>query len=194
MAPNRNTVKFSEVFAQRMREVRERERLSQADLADRLASAGVPIGRATLAKIEAGGTRRDNLTVDEVMAICSVLGIAPIYALTPTGLSPQLEVTSEVTLDPVEARHWMNGMQALSESSARTYFSEVADSAYAARQRTGVMHLLGEVQAFVDAAGADDSEAMAERLEAIGRELGRQRDELDRLNARVAKSPRPRKG
>lgn len=197
MATNQNNpapAAFSEVFAGRLREVRERQGMSQAEVAAKMDDAGFPINRATLAKIEAGGTRRDNLTVDEAMALCSVLGLAPVYALTPTGLTPEIRVTDKVTLDPIEARYWIMGTQALSESTARSYYSEVADSVYAARQRTGVHHLVNEVQAFIDAAGEDDREAMADSIDAINSELDRQRDALNRLKRQAAAGTTPRKG
>jgi transcriptional regulator with XRE-family HTH domain len=45
-------MKPSEVFAERMQEVRERRRWSQQELADRLDELGWPTDRSTLARIE----------------------------------------------------------------------------------------------------------------------------------------------
>lgn len=177
-----DAARVSQVTAGRIREVRERRRWSQEELAKRLGELGAPVDRATVARTE-GGTR--GLSLDDALLYAAALGVAPVYLFTPVGTSPTIVVAPQLVVDPIRVRHWMRGNSKLTdEDDARTYFSEVPTEVWVAQQRRGVQHLLGLVQAFVDAAGDDDREQMGEVLDDMNAELDRQRTELAREKGR----------
>ncbi len=79
-------------------------------LAERMTKEfGHPVHRATLAKIESGGTRAENVTVKDLFAIAAALNVAPIYLITPADESTRLMVTPETPVPAGLARGWMQG-------------------------------------------------------------------------------------
>jgi transcriptional regulator with XRE-family HTH domain len=69
-----------EVFARRLRELRKRRGLTQAQLAEGMTAAGRPLSKAAVLRIEAG-TR--DISLDEAIAFASVLSAAPAHLLAP---------------------------------------------------------------------------------------------------------------
>jgi transcriptional regulator with XRE-family HTH domain len=168
-------VRVSKVAAGRIREIRERRRWSQEDLAKRLGELGAPVDRATVARTE-GGTR--GLSLDDALLYAAALGVAPVYLFTPVDSTPELVVAPELVINPIIARQWMRGLAALREEDNRTYFSEIPTEEWVAQQKRGVHHLLGLVQAFVEAAADDDRARMVHLIEGMNDELERQRTDL----------------
>ncbi len=171
------TARVSQVTAGRIREVRERRRWSQEDLAKRLGELGAPVDRATVARTE-GGAR--GLSLDDALVYAAAVGVAPVNLFTPVNSTPALVVAPELVVDPILARQWIRGLAALRQEDARTYFSEIPTEEWVAQQKRGVQHLLGLVQAFVEAAGADDRQRMADLVDDMNAELERQRTDLSR--------------
>jgi transcriptional regulator with XRE-family HTH domain len=104
----------SEVFAERLREVREwhrgpkRESLSQAGLAQRLERIGHPIHRSRIAKLESGEARPK---LDDVLAIAVVLNVSPLFLIVPP-LGSKLRIGKEA-ISPQDARAWIAGKEPL---------------------------------------------------------------------------------
>lgn len=112
-----------QAFGRRLRAaVESHEGIRNLDqLSDRLAGIGVKVSRPTLQRFQAG-THAPN--IDEALAICWALGVAPVYMLAPfedtTGVQSGpyvsydapafLHVADEVDMHPVEARSWIAGI------------------------------------------------------------------------------------
>lgn len=91
------------VFAHRLRELREARGVSQTTLADLLTTAGVPMNKWAVMRIETG---QRQLTLDEALAIALVLKASFAHLLTPPdgGLTA---VTEHVGLDGAALREWL---------------------------------------------------------------------------------------
>ena len=70
----------SEVFIERLADTRERKRLTQQQLADRLKALDAPIDRSTIGKIESG---KRGVSLDELFYFAAALGISPLALLVP---------------------------------------------------------------------------------------------------------------
>ncbi len=119
-------VTAGQTIARRIEEVRKRVRgWSQQDLADAVADIGGARGsltRTALAKIEAGGTRAANLSVEHLLVIAAALGVAPVDLFIPIDEdlpdrpSPRLKITPgndarpAVTVTADHARAWVTGV------------------------------------------------------------------------------------
>lgn len=118
----------SEVFAAHMRKAREHVGLTQAGLAQTLREQfGLRFERQAVLEIEKGKRR---VSLDEAVAICAALDIAPVYAFTPWEEdSASLKVGGGL-LSPEHARGWVTGRQHGPESSypeamLRFYYTNV---------------------------------------------------------------------
>lgn len=123
------TFTASQVFGAQVRAVRKRLDLTQADLAERLAEIGLPIDRATVAKIEGGG-RKSGVSVDVVLAFAAALNVSPLHLFVPRDEDDQLRITSEIVVGALEARTWVRGFAALPGQSRRIFFSEGPESEF----------------------------------------------------------------
>lgn len=121
-----------EVFAQRLKEVRERRGWTQTRLVRRLeelgfsTSSGKALHRSTLAKIEADPTRARRVTLEEVLAISYALGVSPLYMFIPIELGgPNVTVALGVQAwKPSDMRAWLRGEQALPYQDPRWFALE----------------------------------------------------------------------
>jgi transcriptional regulator with XRE-family HTH domain len=179
-----------------MREVRERRRWSQQDLAEKLASFGWAIDRTILAKMEAG---QRGVSLDDAVAISAALGPALVTMLTPlisTGdevvhLAPDVEVT------PTQARHWMSGRGPLWVEDRRTYYADAPDEQLLQMGETSLAVMLGLLQQIIDAVIDDDRDTAAELIEDLNRQLARSRrvrDDRQRTERKRATVRDARKG
>lgn len=101
----------------------------QAELADRLAALGVTrLNRSTIAKIEAGGTRAQNLSLDDALAISAALGVAPVNMMLPTWHRDTVAITPKLKRPAGGARAWFRGLWPLEtdEETLRVFFTEIA--------------------------------------------------------------------
>ena len=119
----------SDVIADRIRDVREKRKLTVRDLAARCAAAGAPeLTADALFKLETrraspGGLPRP-VTADELMVLALVLNVAPVHLLVPTDDRPAYQITPTVTADPGDVRAFIRGQQALGDADPRDYMAE----------------------------------------------------------------------
>ncbi|MFD8225162.1 helix-turn-helix domain-containing protein [Streptomyces massasporeus] len=116
--------------ARRVRELRERRRLTAQALADKLSEQGVPWERSTVAKLENG--KRQNLTLTEWLALAAVLNVAPIHLLVPLDEKAELQVTPRMRVPALRARQFVRGEVPLPDSDARAFYSEVPEQEFGA--------------------------------------------------------------
>jgi transcriptional regulator with XRE-family HTH domain len=152
----------SQVFARRMREVREHRGWTQQDLADRLKELGVGIDRATLARIE-NGTR--GLPLDDALVISAALGPSPLHMFVPTNSSEAVALAPKLIESARLVREWIRGRRRLRDKDREVFWSEVADFDWALREQKYFELMLFKVQEFFEA--GENRERAAQVLEDI---------------------------
>jgi transcriptional regulator with XRE-family HTH domain len=110
----------SALVGARMRELRDGRGWSAQRLADELAQVGIKWDRSIVANLESG--RRASVSVEELLALAYVFGVAPVHLLVPVDERPYPIVpTDEYPTSRVRA--WVRGEQSL--KGERTYDTEV---------------------------------------------------------------------
>jgi transcriptional regulator with XRE-family HTH domain len=126
----------TQAVAKRVREVRERRRMTAAKLAAEMTRVGIGWDRNTVTKLETG--RRANVSVAELLALASVLDVAPVHLLVPFDDDGQ---PYQVTPTQVEAagfvRDWIRGDWYLEDTDLRNFFSELPDHEFHPPDRPG---------------------------------------------------------
>jgi transcriptional regulator with XRE-family HTH domain len=113
----------TDVFAQRLRSVRERKGWTQQRVAARLGELGTRIDRASLAKIETG---RRKVSLNEAVAIAAALGTSPAVLFLPIESRSMVRLTGQLEVRTSRARAWFTN-QAPLEPGDPTVFIEVAE-------------------------------------------------------------------
>jgi transcriptional regulator with XRE-family HTH domain len=94
----------SQVFGQRLRELRQRRGWNQREFAER-----AHVDRTTVNKIEQG--KRNDVSISQLFAFADVLGTTPINLLTPTDPNADVEVSpGGRVLGGLAARDWIRGV------------------------------------------------------------------------------------
>jgi transcriptional regulator with XRE-family HTH domain len=101
--------RLGEVISERVRHYREGQGLRQEDLAQRTADFGHPINRVSIAKIEKGGTRADNLSLVDLLVLSAALNVPPTLLFLPLGRAAEVAITSAFSIPPPLALDWLNG-------------------------------------------------------------------------------------
>jgi transcriptional regulator with XRE-family HTH domain len=116
---------ITRTVALRVRAARQRRGWSAERLAEEVTRAGVRWDRYAVTNLERG--RRQNITVEELLALAYVLSVAPVHLLVPTD-DGQADFIVAPAVDPVPAddvRAWIRGSAPLPGQDPRVYFSEV---------------------------------------------------------------------
>jgi transcriptional regulator with XRE-family HTH domain len=125
MAKPLESVSPAQVFARRIREARERQDWSQAQLAERLGELGLPMDRSTLARLEKGD--KAQLTpVDRIFVLAAALGVNPINLLVPLEDDSVIAITPNTKVSASFARAWTRGLVGL--PGAGFNFAEMPES------------------------------------------------------------------
>jgi len=123
----------TQVIASRVKELRQRKGWSPRELGEHLAARTgetVRWDRFTVGNLENG--KRQNVTVQELLALARVLDVAPVHLLVPVDeVSVQI---SAVEARPASlVRAWVRGEYALPGTDERTYRAEVPLSELSSR-------------------------------------------------------------
>ncbi|MCU0269062.1 MAG: helix-turn-helix domain-containing protein [Acidimicrobiales bacterium] len=103
----------SEVLPEEVWRLRRARGWSQAKLAEELTAQGWAVGQTTVAKIEATGAGRRQVTVDELFRLAFALGVTPIALLVPPEPEAFSEVAPAVEVEAADVRAWVQGRQRL---------------------------------------------------------------------------------
>lgn len=145
-----------EVFARRVRQVRQRRGLTQHAVADRLRALGVQsIDQTTLSKIESGVRR---VTLDEALTLALALDVAPVSLFLPPGEDDTVRLAPERTEDAGTAWLWATAREPLPDMHGDTFYAERSEAA----RMTEVRQALAQ----------GDPEAVVTFLERLSRERG----------------------
>lgn len=115
----------SDIIGQRIREVRRRRGWSGEVLAQRCQEHGLTLSRQAVANIENGrpsqdGTRRRHVTVEELLGLSLVLGVAPVHLLIPKSNDENYPLTESHAVATEIARNWVRGSTQLPLSDEDT--------------------------------------------------------------------------
>lgn len=127
------------LIPQRLKKLRERAGLKQAELARKLEDAGAPIPQPSISRMEAladaGKARQARpVTVNEALALAKVLGVSFSELVLPDGALPELEVSRAFS---AAAERFHTAWAALS-----AYESAAQDAAQLLRQHPMWRHYL----------------------------------------------------
>lgn len=127
----------SDVVAGRVREVREKRRMTVAQLAARCAALGAPkLTAQALYKLEGqreSATRRPRpVTVDELLALSLALNVAPVHLLVPIDSPDEpYPVTAAAAAPRASVRAWVRGVLSVDPGAdPREYYTEVPRGEY----------------------------------------------------------------
>jgi transcriptional regulator with XRE-family HTH domain len=166
----------SQVFAERTREVRDRRRWSQQDLADRLSELGAPLDRAGIARLENGNR---GISLDDAITLTVALGAQFMHMIIPLNRNAEMALAPALTVRSSEARQWFRGMAWFREEDRRTYFTEVPDDELLAMRERSVALIFDLFRQWHDATANGDEDIAAQRLEELSQELARQQKAID---------------
>ncbi|MGI5236490.1 helix-turn-helix domain-containing protein [Dactylosporangium sp. CA-139066] len=114
---------MAEHLAANVRRLREQQRISATDFAERLAKLGAPMGRMGVQRLEKG-ERRVELT--ELAALATALDVPPIVLILPLGEVPTVELLPGKVVDTWSAAQWFSGRRRLdNEGKPRDEWSHV---------------------------------------------------------------------
>ena len=108
---------ISDAVRHNVAEVRQRRRMSQQGLADRMAQLGRSVRNTAIAKIESGQRRVD---VDDLVALAAALNVSPARLLLPDEGDPlaRVQLTPEVEVGMEAAWQWVTGSHSLESAEA----------------------------------------------------------------------------
>jgi transcriptional regulator with XRE-family HTH domain len=113
---------LGESFAERLKEVRERKRWRQEDLAHRLHELGFPLDRVAISKIEG---RLRTVKIDELAAIAFALDVSPNHLLTSYDQEARIRITGmKRPVVPGVARRWIAGYWTLPDQDDKFFERE----------------------------------------------------------------------
>jgi transcriptional regulator with XRE-family HTH domain len=139
-----------EVYARRLRGIRNRRGWTQQQLADALRALDFPLGRVAIAKIENG---KRPMEVSELVALATALDVPPAALFLPLG-EAAVALTKGRTVDFAAAAAWAADDGPLDPENARTYLLESPTfSARAHLEARAEMRTAGTV---TPGKGADD--------------------------------------
>lgn len=115
-----------QVFGDRLGEILAKHRVTKKELADRLLELEHKLHRVVLGQIEQGGTRAQNVSLEDVFAIAYALGVPPIQMMFPYKASTRVRIVgSKPAIAPSDLYDWISGYAPLNEADQLTYRLEL---------------------------------------------------------------------
>lgn len=184
------------LIAERVKHFRERQGWSQRQLAERLEVLGYPINRVTLAKIEGGGTRARNVSVEEMLALAAALSVPPLMLLVPLD-GRRLLATPSTPMGSVLALNWIEGREpfaidrgegAIANADLATWKATGAPLQNAARLRSA-LEVIRTTEAYLANHEDEDEQATAVLTEQLQEARGRYKALAEVLGEEVSDEP-----
>jgi transcriptional regulator with XRE-family HTH domain len=98
------TQSMAEVVRHRIRDKRQAQGLTQAEVARRMTIAGAPLSGDMVSKIETGVR---SVTVEELAAFAAVLGVPLVKLMSPLDGERHMRVTSGYAIESSEVGNWV---------------------------------------------------------------------------------------
>jgi transcriptional regulator with XRE-family HTH domain len=159
--------RLGEVISERVRHYRERQGLRQEDVAQRTAELGHPINRVSIAKIEKGGTRADNLPLVDLLTLAAALNVPPTLLFVPLGQAAEVAVTPELRLESWLLVDWLEGRVNLPELLEWSWATPDEQGAW--RGRVQALALYRRLRELIDAVSGARGWTQAELDRLVGR-------------------------
>jgi transcriptional regulator with XRE-family HTH domain len=187
-----------EMFAKRLREMREERGWSQAKLSRRVTELGYRLDKAAMSRIE-GGQR--TVTLEDAVALAAALGV-PLPALFVGEETEEVEITSEIRVRTPFLNGWLAGKMPLDPADAKFYSGAVDElnargglgvAVLAVYAKAGERGLNERERKMTEAvietylSEADDFDRVAARLDPEDAERVREAAQNSRHNASVLK-------
>jgi transcriptional regulator with XRE-family HTH domain len=167
----RKNDKPSDLFAGKLRDLREARGWSQRDFADELKRLGAPMDRAIIARIETGEGRK--ISLDEAILFAAALRsslenmIVPSDMFDRPGAPRTIKIASKLTPPARDVRNWLKGMQPLRPEDRGAWLKAMPDNDLKAATDFDVFALEGMVRNLIDYLGVGNLPQARERVEAI---------------------------
>jgi transcriptional regulator with XRE-family HTH domain len=128
MEHNEAPLSPTRAVALRVGELRKRRGLTAAQLAEQMTRVGIPWKRGVVAKLENG--LRGAVSVEELLALATVLDVAPVHLLVPFEDEQPYQVTPTQVEPAGAVRDWVRGVWYLPGADLRSFFSELPPHEY----------------------------------------------------------------
>jgi transcriptional regulator with XRE-family HTH domain len=159
----KKTPRPSEVFADRLREIREVRRWTQQDLVDRLERMGEGYDRATIARME---IRKRTISLDEALMLSAALGVSPLHMFVPLASDDIVRLAGRTNVTAHDLRVWVQGYTPLDEEDRRTWLAAHSDAEIAVISTiNSVIYLQERAADLQDAILALEKEAAEDTLD-----------------------------
>lgn len=109
MSDENDVQTIGDVLAERVRRYRQVQGLKQEEVARRTEALGHRLGQATLAKLEAGGTRAAGASLVDVLVLAAALNVPPPLLFLPLGEAEGVELAPGFVVHPHIAFDWVSG-------------------------------------------------------------------------------------
>lgn len=156
-------------IAQRVKELRGRRGWNAAQLGEALGKHGVRWDRFAVASLEKG--KRQNVTVQELLALSLVLDVAPVNLMVPLDDRPY-QVTSTRAENSDLVRSWVRGEHPLPGGDERTYRAETSLADMRAEYSTTLEDQAARIAHAKRISLSDAFREIADRLEQDGEARG----------------------
>jgi transcriptional regulator with XRE-family HTH domain len=162
----------SQVLARQLREMRERQRLTQQELAEEIVQrTGAPFDRVTVSVIESG---KRNISLDEAFVLAAALGVRPANLFFPLDDAEDVQIYPGLKVSAADARLWLRGLRPIdlrvanTERGRRAWLSEVSSTDQTRLMRQALAGNLGVDD--LRTAGVSDEALKAHDLDEEGEE------------------------
>ena len=109
----------SQVFRQRLRQVRQARNWTQPELAAKLSDQGAEITAFTINRLE---NSNRGVSLDEAVAIAAVLGPSLLHIIVPLDDRERIDLTPQMPVRPVDARAWLRGQRPLQQADEQIFY------------------------------------------------------------------------
>jgi transcriptional regulator with XRE-family HTH domain len=153
--PRRKAQRPRDLFAERLRDLREGRGWSQRDLADELERSGSPMDRAVIARIETG---KRGVSLDEAILFAAVLGTSLENMIVPSdiarpGSQETFQIAGKITVPARDVRLWLKGLQPLRQDDLAAWLKAMPDADLKANTHFDVLPLAHMFQRLIEDVG-----------------------------------------
>ena len=156
--PRRKAERPSDLFARRLRELRDARGWSQRDFADELARLGEPMDRAIIARVE---TDNRGISLDEAILFAAALGTSLENMIVPSdvgvpGSSQTVQIAGKLAVPARDLLLWLKGLQPLRmPEDLGAWFKAMPDGDLRAFLHFGMQPVAQAMHSLIEALGVD---------------------------------------
>jgi transcriptional regulator with XRE-family HTH domain len=186
--PKRKADRPSDLFARRLRDLRDARGWSQRDFADELARLGSPTDRAIIARVETG---QRGISLDEAILFAAVIGTSLENMIVPSDIalpgSPEtVQIAGKLTAPARDVRLWLKGLQPLrSAEDFGAWLKAMPDGDLKAFIHFGLQPLGQAMQRLIEVLGVDDLDGAREQISGSRRLLDQTERRIDEIERQI---------